>query len=121
MPPAEKLTVGNQKSKSGGARPNAGRKPGQKNRATVLRENFAAEGLSRAMADGVSPLEVLLTVMRGGPKAEGITDRQFAAAKEAAPYVHPKLAATTLDATFRRDPSNMTDEELAAVASNGGQ
>ncbi len=42
-------------------------------------------------AGDMSPLEVMLAKMRGD---QSITHAQFEAALAAAPYVHPKLAAT---------------------------
>lgn len=52
------------------------------------------------MAEGITPLEYMLQVMRAEPK-EGLDDREammsatmrFEAAKAAAPYIHPRLAA----------------------------
>lgn len=70
----------------GGRRPNAGRKPGS----VTKRTREIAEAV---MADGeITPLEYLLKVMREGTDEA----RQLDAAKAAAPYVHPKLATTTL-------------------------
>ena len=53
------------------------------------------------MADGITPLEYMLQVMRAEPKTEDMDERQvfaaaalrFEAAKAAAPYIHPRLAA----------------------------
>ncbi|GBR49028.1 hypothetical protein CSR02_06065 [Acetobacter pomorum] len=47
---------------------------------------------------------------------ESITERQFDAAKVAAPYMHPKLAGLAADAQPRRSADAFTDEELAALA-----
>lgn len=62
-----------------------GRQVGTKNRASIAKEEALAKS-------GMTPLEYLLSVMRAGDatKAEKID-----AAKAAAPYVHPKLAAVT--------------------------
>jgi hypothetical protein len=70
----------------GGRRPGAGRKKGNLPE-TKLRKDIAL----KALADGTTPLEVMLEAMRlaydeGGPKAA------MPFAKECAPYVHPKLA-----------------------------
>ena len=77
----------------GGKRKGAGRKKG----ATTKRTQEIA---AKAMKEGLTPLEFMLNVMRGAPPegaspAEIIafTSMRFEAAKSAAPYVHPKLAA----------------------------
>jgi hypothetical protein len=72
----------------GGARPGAGRKRGGSNVAAKRRE----EALRKAEAAGLTPLDVMLQAMRdafakGGPVAA------HAYAKDAAPFVHPRLAA----------------------------
>jgi hypothetical protein len=77
----------------GGARKGAGRKPG----AATQRTRVIAD---RAMAEGITPLEYMLQVMRTEPSPDmdardmlqAITMR-FEAAKAAAPYIHPRLAA----------------------------
>ncbi len=77
----------------GGARKGAGRKPGS----ATQRTRVIAD---RAMAEGITPLEYMLQVMRTEPSPEmdmkdmlqAITMR-FEAAKAAAPYIHPRLAA----------------------------
>ena len=69
----------------GGKRQGAGRKKG----ATAFKTREIAE---RAMAEGITPLEVMLGAMR---TAWENGDREKAAnhAKDAAPYMHPRLAA----------------------------
>jgi hypothetical protein len=77
----------------GGARKGAGRKPGSATKKT-------REIADKAMAEGVSPLEFMLSLMRAEPP-EGLEPRdmlaaqsmRFEAAKAAAPYIHPRLAA----------------------------
>lgn len=71
----------------GGARPGAGRKPGQRNKKTE-------EQRKAVEASGITPLDYLLTVMRDEARA---AEERIDAAKAAAPYVHPKLSAVTLD------------------------
>lgn len=87
----------------GGARSGAGRKAGGKNRATIEHEMRARAGIQDALNSGLLPLDVMLARMRGQPLPNGrmVTDEQFQAAIAAAPYVHPRLAAT--DATIRSD------------------
>jgi len=101
-------------------RKTGGRRPGSRNRATLEREARARAGVAAALTTGVLPLDVILVVMRGGPEAEAITERQYEAACAAAPYLHPRLASTTLDATLRTDPDVLTDAQLAAIAGLGG-
>jgi hypothetical protein len=96
------------KSERGGKRPGAGRKPGAK---TKRVQEIAA----KAAAEGVSPLEVMLENMRfardqaaellskmlGTGEADVdalktlLSLRQVSqdCAKDAAPYIHPKLAS----------------------------
>ena len=70
----------------GGVRLNAGRKVGA---ATKKTKEIAA----KAAKEGISPLEYMLSVMRDSSDE----DKRFEAAKAAAPYIHPRLAA--IDAT----------------------
>lgn len=77
----------------GGARKGAGRKPGQ---ATTKTREVA----DKAAAEGITPLEYMLTVMRSeppegleGPQLLSAMNLRFEAAKAAAPYIHPKLSA----------------------------
>jgi hypothetical protein len=65
---------------NGGARPGAGRKPGGRNKITK-------EAIAKA-ADGLSPLDYLLGVMRDPGADEA---KRIDAAKAAAPYCHAKL------------------------------
>ena len=71
----------------GGARPNAGRKPGTLNR-------FNRELLERAAEGGQLPLDYMLEVMRDKSLD---TRLRIDAAKAAAPYVHQKLSAISID------------------------
>jgi hypothetical protein len=67
----------------GGKRPGSGRKKGSANRKT-------REIADRAIEEGTSPLEYMLSVMRDEGAESGRRDDM---AKAAAPYVHPRLAA----------------------------
>lgn len=69
----------------GGARANAGRKVG----AVTQKTRAIAE---EALASGLTPLEVMLKTMRAHWDA-GRADQAAAIAKDAAPYIHPRLAA----------------------------
>lgn len=72
----------------GGKREGAGRKEGSAN----VRSRLIAE---KAMQEGITPLEVMLEAMRelydAGKKTEAAL-----IAKDCAPYMHPRLNATTL-------------------------
>jgi hypothetical protein len=69
----------------GGARPGSGRPPGQAN-------TKSKEIAAQAMAEGITPLEVMLKAMRMAWENSNIVDAVEMAAK-AAPYVHPRLQA----------------------------
>jgi len=80
-------------SNRGGARKGAGRKKGAATARTREIANKAAE-------DGITPLEYMLEVMRKEIDEEMESDAiwkavamKFEAAKAAAPYIHPRLAA----------------------------
>lgn len=70
----------------GGYRPGGGRPKGSKSKKT---QQIAAA----AVAAGESPLEYLLRTMRDPTQDEA---RRLDAAKCAAPYIHPRLAATEI-------------------------
>jgi hypothetical protein len=78
----------------GGARPGAGRKKGSGN----VKSREIAE---RALAEGITPLEFMLQIMRDEACPDDVPAEQklafhvkrFEAAKAAAPYVHPRLNA----------------------------
>jgi hypothetical protein len=80
-------------SKRGGAGRGQGRKAGS---ATKKTRDIA----DRAAAEGVTPLEFMLQVMRTEPDISldpkiyaSAMEMRFEAAKAAAPYIHPRLAA----------------------------
>jgi hypothetical protein len=60
-----------------------GRKAGSPNKATT-------ERVKEIVASGLTPLDYMISVMRN---AELPLERRIDAAKSAAPYVHPRLAA----------------------------
>ena len=71
----------------GGARPGAGRKPGTINR-------FSKDLLDKAAQSGQLPVDYMLGVMRD----ESLDTRlRIDAAKAAAPYIHQKLSAISVD------------------------
>jgi hypothetical protein len=124
----------------GGARKGAGRKAGSATKKT-------REIADRAAASGVTPLDVMLDNMlfahrqagdvlaklieAGAEVPDGFDSfkelmrfRTMAqdAAKDAAPYMHPRLAAVemTHGGSIGRGAQDMTDDELAAIAAGGG-
>ena len=83
----------------GGSRSGAGRKPGGKN-------EKSREIADKAAAEGITPLEVMLKAMRGFVEfaekmvaennevgALNAYTEAAKVAKDAAPYIHPRLAA----------------------------
>ncbi len=66
----------------GGWRPGAGRKKGALNKRTQ-------EIVAAAKSDGITPLEFLLATMRDESRDYA---QRLSAAKDAAPYMHPRLA-----------------------------
>jgi hypothetical protein len=87
----------------GGARSNAGRKPGIPNKRSRV-------DVAKAAREGDLPLDYMLKVMRDRKKP---WERRDEMAKAAAPYLHPKLAAITVE--DKSDRANNT-EALRAQA-----
>lgn len=91
------------KSRRGGARPGAGKKDGPRyqKRLRSFRERYP-----------VFPLEHLMDVLNSDAPAE----ERFRAAVQAAPYVHPRLAAIQIqqlqEPQHSLDLTKLTDEEL---------
>lgn len=95
----------------GGKRPGAGRPVSE---ATKKRRDIA----EKALEMGVTPLDVMLGAMREALGPDPLKPNWAAAqvfARDAAPYVHPKLAATEVkmeaDVVTRGDFSELTPEE----------
>jgi hypothetical protein len=95
----------------GGRQPGAGRPLGARSRSTIERETMAELGRKLMRKSKRTPLEVILMRMDGDPT---ITDSMFAAAVAAAPYIHPRLAAT--EATIKSDNIHrvLSDQPLTA-------
>lgn len=72
----------------GGARPGAGRPKGSKSK----RSRAIAILVRSSELEGLTPLEVMLRAMRAHAEA-GHLDEAAAIAKDAAPYLHPRLTA----------------------------
>jgi hypothetical protein len=101
---------------SGGPRPNSGRKKGSLNRKT-------REIAVRAAETGMTPLEVMIAVMRElwevGTKEAHLQAAKVA--KDAAPYMHPALASVKHSGGLSvRRANEMSDDELAALAAGSG-
>ena len=113
----------------GGARKGAGRKKGS---ATAKTRAIA----DKAASEGVTPLEVMLDVMRfhyaiaqseiaKGAEGEAMSPKVIAdalvlakdAAKDAAPYIHPRLAAVDLKA--EHSVSDPLAELIERIANQG--
>src|SRR5947209_7490139 len=75
----------------GGYRPGSGRKPGIPNSKTL-------EIRDRAAQDGITPLEVMLSIMKARLEA-GDQGGALIAANMAASYMHSRLAATEFKTT----------------------
>jgi hypothetical protein len=77
-----------------------GRPPGAKNKSTVERE-LRARMAAEAVLSGADPLptDVMAARMldRLLPDGRHVTDSMYEAAVALAPYVHPKLTATTME------------------------
>lgn len=72
----------------GGRRPGAGRKGGGRNTRT-------REIADRLALEGVTPLEVMIEAMRAHYNAKRLNEAA-AIAKDAAPYMHPRLATVNV-------------------------
>jgi len=96
---------------SGGPRPGAGRKKGQK--LNPERQRMLKRVRVKANAD-ITPLEVLLETMRKRWH-DGKEEEACRLAVDAAPYVHPKLATVKAEITDNRTVSDLTDAELEHI------
>lgn len=86
----------------GGRRQGSGRPKGAKTKRT-------SEIAKAAAAEGITPLEYMLQILRNPAAAE--PDKRWAAEK-AAPYVHARL--NSVDLTGRLSVEDLTDEQLEA-------
>lgn len=89
------------KSNRGGPRPGAGRKPGAINKAS-------AKAREKAEAEGIMPLDFMLSIMRDetAERAERLD-----MAKAAAPYVHAKLSAVDANVNLGGISINITPDD----------
>ena len=93
----------------GGRREGAGRPKGSKSKRTLAREALT----SRAVETGATPLEVMLLTMRD-LLANGNALGAAQVARDAAPYVHPRLSAVhqVLDSPHESRPKDLQKERL---------
>lgn len=84
----------------GGSRPGAGRKTGSATKRT-------REIADAALAEGLTPLEYMLKILRDESQAQ---DARMDAAKSAAPYIHPRLAAIEANIAASVSVGNMLDQ-----------
>lgn len=101
----------------GGPRPGAGRKKGARNKRT-------AALITKAEGSGMLPHEFLCAVSQG-MEIDGYKpsfDERIDAAKAAAPFYAPKLQSTAHSGgiSVKKDASDLSDEELSAIAATGG-
>lgn len=96
----------------GGPRPGSGRKPG----AAAKKVREAADRLS---ADGLTPLDYMMGVLRGTMDYDEV---RFAAAEKAAPYIHPRLSSVEakVTQTIQDLREEDLDAEIRAAASAAG-
>ncbi len=91
----------------GGTRPGAGRKKGSLGRRTIGRQLIR----DQAIKLDITPLEVMLTTMRQH-WLEGRLSDACTVARDAAPYVHRKLASMSADVRVRDPFEAWTTEEM---------
>lgn len=89
----------------GGPRPGSGRPPGSPNHRTRA---VAA----RAAAEGISPVEAMLSIMRDALVKKD-SPLALEAARHAAPYCHPRLSAVLLRDDRERDLAAFDNPALA--------
>lgn len=95
----------------GGPRPGAGRKPGSKNKRTIGRELIRKEALRLS----ITPLDVMLNTMKQRWH-QGRLQEACEIAKDAAPYIHRRLASLDGRVRLEVDP---IQELLDYVGSQG--
>lgn len=85
----------------GGARKGAGRKVGAATKRT-------REIADKAAASGITPLEVMLEAMLA-LRASGELEKAASVAKDAAPYVHPRLSSVEMNAKVTTHEASLDD------------
>lgn len=93
-------------SEHGGTRNGAGRKKGIPNKKTQeLQEKVASEG--------ITPLDFMLDIMRNEDEDPF---RRYQAARDSAPFIHPKLAAQALQV----GPIDCVEDIIESLRKKGG-
>jgi hypothetical protein len=105
----------------GGKREGAGRKPGVATKATTRRRELVERSIRQALISGEMPLDIMRCRMLDQPwNGKPVSDQQFFAACQMAPYVHPKLQATiTKDITPMPSTPDDIRERLASLVGKG--
>lgn len=94
----------------GGKRNGAGRKAGSQTKRTQ-------EIIAQASANGITPLEFMLSVLQDASKP---FDQRYSAARDAAPYMHPRLASSTVKINDKRSVADLDTAELIASLQQEG-
>jgi hypothetical protein len=115
----------------GGYRANAGRKPGDLGQKGAIRTKLSSytemmeRHAERMKACGIlipehleklTPVDAMLMLMKIGV-AEGDKDFALKAAKEVAPFCHPRLSYAMIDRDDTPNPGSLTDGQLADLIS----
>lgn len=91
----------------GGKRPGAGRRKGSVNAKTKKRKDVAA----KALESGLTPLDYMLDRLRDKNETAAV---RLQCARDAAPYVHPRLAAIEHSGGLDLGLKARSDDELDA-------
>jgi len=92
-------------------RKTGGRQRGTPNKKTLEMKRVVADAQAKAIADGITPLEYMLAVMRDDHADRA---RRDWAAAAAANYVHPKLASTQIGGD-KDDPLTIVVRKFAGA------
>jgi hypothetical protein len=90
-------------------------------KATTRRRELVERSIRQALISGEMPLDIMRCRMLDQPwNGKPVSDQQFFAACQMAPYVHPKLAATiTKDITPLPSTPGAIDDAIAALLKKG--
>ncbi len=95
------MSSGGPRENTGGHRNGAGRPKG----ATAKKTREIAE---QAAAEGITPLEVMINAMRYYVEA-GERDKAASIAKDAAPYMHPRLSSAIVKADVSVESTSVVE------------
>lgn len=105
------------KKSHGGARTNAGRKKGAESYDTKIRREATREAVNAAKAEGITPLEYMLKVMRDETADDKRRDTMAAAA---ASYMHPRLSNATVNINQKRTVEEVSTDDLISALQQSG-